>query len=74
LVLSLGASFTTPHKVVVVFRLMRAIAFYILRPLNSAQEYHMLLLPTILTLRNSRVHVCSANSSYVASNIEAPIN
>jgi len=34
--ISLGISFTTPCKVAVVFKLMKAIAFHALRPLNSA--------------------------------------
>ena len=72
--ISLGISFTTPCKVAVVFKLMKAIAFHALRPLNSAWECHMFLLLTILTLRNSEVYICSADGSNMASNIEVSIN
>ena len=67
-------SLTAPYKVVVVLSLVRIIAFYIPRTLNSTRKGHMSLFPTIFTLQYTQVHVCPINSSDIASNIEAPID
>lgn len=71
---SLGVSFTAPHKVIVVFRLMRAIVFHALWTLNPAWKSNMTLLLVVLVLGDLWVHVCSSNSSNEASNIEVPVD
>jgi len=53
---------------------MRPIAFGTLRPLNVANPYCMTPLPTILALRNPRVHVGSLYSSDNALNIKMSVN
>jgi len=66
--------FTTPTKLLVVFRFIQAIAFYILCSLDSIGKGGMFLLPTILTLEYSWVHVCPSNRNNVPFNIEASID
>ena len=53
---------------------MRPIAFGILRSLNAANLYYMILLPTILILRNPQVHVGFPYSSNNTSNVKTSVN
>jgi len=71
---SLLISFTTPNKLLVMYRLVRAIAFDTSHILNSVYICSMTLLPTILTLRNSRVHISIMNTSDVPTNIETSVD
>ena len=54
--------------------LVRAIALDVLQALNSARKSGMSLFPAVLALRDSRVHVCSLDSSDILSYVEALIN
>jgi len=54
--------------------LVRAIALYTFRPLNSVHTGCMTPLPAVFTLRHSRVHVCAMNCSNEAADIESPID
>jgi len=71
---SLLISFTTPNKLLVMYRLVRATAFDISHILNSVYICSVTLLPTILTLRNSRVHISTMNTSDVPTNIETSVD
>jgi len=53
---------------------MRPITFSTLRPLNMANPNCMTLLPTILALKNTWVHVSFPYSSYDASHVEMPVD
>ena len=50
---------------------MRTITLDTFGLLNSAQKHRVALPPTILALRDFRVHVCSSNSSDVVTYVEA---
>jgi len=52
-----GVSFTTSSKLTMMFSYMRAIAFYTFRSLDMAYPCQMTPLPTILALRDTRIHV-----------------
>jgi len=65
---------TTSTKLSMVFRLMWSVAFDALCPLYPAQKSQMSPLPAVFALGDSRVHVCSSNSSNVVADVEAPIN
>jgi len=52
-----GVSFTTPSKLAMMFSQIRAIAFYAFGSLDMAHFYQMTPLPTILALRDTRIHV-----------------
>jgi len=60
--------------VTVVFRFVRAIAFDILRTLYSVRESGVTPFPTILALRYSWVHICSADGDNIFSNIKTSVN
>ena len=64
----------TPPKLMMVFRLVRAIALDVLGALNTAWHGSMSPSPTILVLRDIWVHIGSLNSSNKSSYIKAPIN
>ena len=66
--------FAIPGKVTVVFDFIRPIAFNIFRSLNSACKSSMFLFPVVLTLGDTKIHVCAANSSDIAPNVKTPIN
>jgi len=53
---------------------MRAIAFYAFRSLDIANPCQMTSLPTILALRNTRIHVGAPHHRNDTSYIEAPVN
>jgi len=53
---------------------MKTIEFNTFSPLNSIWKGRMFLLPTVLTLGNARVYVCTSDSSDIASYVKAPIN
>jgi len=58
----------------VMFDLVWTIAFNTTRALALASKSSISLLPAILVLGNTKVHVCGLYSSDVASYIEAAIN
>jgi len=58
----------------VVFSLVRAIAFDAFGFLNMAGQCYMSPLPTVLALRNTRIHVGSLNCYDAPSYIEASVN
>ena len=57
-----------------IFRFVRTVAFYILRFLNFAEKYCITLLPAVLVLKYTWIHICSSNSYYIAPNVKAPVN
>ena len=52
-----GVSFTIPSKLTMMFSYMRAIAFYAFGSLDMAYLCWMTSLPTILTLRDTRIYI-----------------
>ena len=56
------------------FRFIRAVVLYTLSSLNSAYEHCMFLLPTILTLENSKIHICISDSYNIAPDIKRPVD
>ena len=52
-----GVSFTIPSKLTVKFSHMRAVVFYAFGSLDMAYLCQMTPLPTILILRDTRIHV-----------------
>ena len=66
--------FAAPSKLVMVFRLVRAIALDTLRVLDSTGHCCMFPLPTIFALRDIRVHVGSLNGGDKLSYIKIPVN
>ena len=68
-----GVSFTTPSKLTMMFSYMRAIAFYTFGSLDIAYPCWMTPLPTILALRNTRIHVgalhCCDDTSYIETSV-----
>jgi len=53
---------------------MRAIAFYAFGSLDIANPYQMTLLPTILALRDTRIHIGTPHCHNDTFYIEMPIN
>jgi len=53
---------------------VRAIAFDILRTLYSVRESGVTPFPTILALRYSWIHICSADGDNIFSNIKTSVN
>jgi len=53
---------------------IRTIALHTFGPLSVAYTSHMVPFPTVLALRNSWIHVSSADSSDIASYIEASVD
>ena len=68
--ISLLVSFTTPGKLSVMYRLVRATTFDTSHTLNSAHICSVTPLPTILTLWNSQIHIGTTNASDVLTNVE----
>jgi len=69
-----SVTLTTPTELSMVFRLMQSVAFDALCPLYPVRKSQMSPLPAVFALGNSRVHVCSPDSSNVVADVEAPIN
>jgi len=73
-----GISFTIPSKLVMIFSQMRAILFYIFGSLDTAYPCQMTPLPTILALRDTRIHVgtthCCNNTSYIETSVNNFLN
>jgi len=67
-------SLAAPTEFSVVFGLVGAIAFDALGSLYSAREGGVTPFPAVFALGNSRIHVCSSNSSNIVANIEASVN
>jgi len=65
---------TAPGKVMVVFSLVRSIAFDAFRSLSSVCKDSMSLFPAVLILGNTGIHIGSTNGGNVASYIEAMFN
>ena len=65
---------TAPRFLSVVFSIVSSIALGAPRDVRATTKCRMSPLPTVLTLRNPWVHVGSANSRNVSSNIESPID
>ena len=72
--MSLLVSFTTPSKLSVMDGLVGTITLHIFCTLNSACTHWITPLPTIFTLWDPEVHICTSNSGDVSTNIEAPID
>jgi len=66
--------FAAPTKFIVILWLVRSIALYAFRALNSARESRMTPFPTVFTLRNTRVRISHSNCCNIPSDIETPIN
>ena len=64
----------TPCLLSVIFGRMGSIAFSTPGDMKAITKYQMTLFPTIFTLRNFWVCVCTLNSSNVLSYIESMIN
>ena len=58
----------------VIFWLVRSITLYIFWALNSARESWMTPLPTVFTLRNTRVCISYSNCCNISSDVETSIN
>jgi len=56
------------------FNFIEAIAFVAFETINTTRKSGMIPLPTILVLRNTKVHICSSNSSNITSYIETSVN
>ena len=69
-----GGSFTTPSKLAMMFSYMRAIAFYTFGSLDMAYPCQMTPLPTILALRDTRIHVGTSHCCNDTSYIETSVN
>jgi len=65
---------TTPCFLSVVFGIMSSIALSTPGDVRTTTKCRMSSLPTVFTLRNPWVHVCSANSCNESSNIKSPID
>ena len=65
---------TAPCFLLVVFSIMSSIALGAPGDVRVTTKCRMSPLPTVLTLRNPWVHVGSANSRNVSSNVESPID
>jgi len=65
---------TTPRFLSVVFGIMSSIALNAPGDVRATTKCQMSPLPTVFTLRNPWVHVCSANSCNESSNIKSPID
>ena len=66
--------FAAPSEFMVIFLLVRSVTLYAFWALNSARESQMTPLPTVFTLRNTRVHISHSNHHNIPSNIETSIN
>ena len=66
--------FAAPSEFAVIFWLVRSITLYTFWVLNSARESQMTPLPTVFTLRNTRVRISHSNHRNIPSNIETLIN
>jgi len=53
---------------------VKTIALHTFGPLNAAYASHVAPFPTVLALRNSWIHVSSADSSKITSYIEASVD
>jgi len=69
-----GISFTTPSKLVMMFSHMRAIAFYAFGSLDMAYPCQMTPLPTILALKDTRIHVSASHHHNDTFYIEMSVN
>ena len=72
--INLGVSFATPAKFLVVFRFVQVITFDVFGFLDFARECCVTLLPTVLALWNSRVHVGFSNSCDEVTNVETSVD
>jgi len=66
--------FATPPELTMVFSLVRAIALDALGAMDMAGHSHISPLPTILALRDVRVHVGSLNSCNKPPYLETSVN
>jgi len=71
---SFVVGFTTPSKLSMVLRLVRAVAFNTFGPLDTARESRVALFPAILALENSGIHVGTSYHGDVVPHIEAPVD
>ena len=65
---------TTPRFLSVVFGIVSSVTLGASGDMRAAAKCRMTPLPTVFTLRNSWVHICSANSCNKSSNIELTID
>ena len=65
---------TAPCFLLVVFSIVSSIVLGTPEDVRVTTKCRMSPFPTVLTLRNPWVHVCSANGRNVLSNIESPID
>jgi len=68
---SLEVSLTISCYLSVMFYFMRTVAFDTFRSMHTTHEGHISLFLTILTLIDTRIHICSLNCCNVTSDIEA---
>jgi len=59
-----------PCKMSMMFNFMWFIVLYIPRTLEVASKSGMILLPAVLALQNTRIHICPTNSGNKATNVE----
>ena len=71
---SFVVGFTTPSKLSMVLRLVRAIVFNTFGPLDMARESRVAPFPAILALGNSGIHVGASHCGNVVPHIEAPVD
>jgi len=64
----------TPHFLSVVFGIVSSIALGTPGDMRATAKCRMTPLPTVFTLRNSWVHICSVNGCNKSSNIESMID
>ena len=64
----------TPHFLSVVFDIISSIALSTPGDMRATAKCRMTPLPTVFTLRNSWVHICSANGCNKSSNVESTID
>ena len=65
--------FTTPSKVLMMFRFMETIAFYTLGSLNSLWECCMPPFSAVLVQMYSGIYIHTSDSHYIAPYIKTPI-
>jgi len=70
----LGVFFAAPCFLPVMLRFMRSIVFNIPRCVWLVAEYWVFLFPAVLTLWNTRIHICAMNGGNILANVELLID
>ena len=66
--------FAAPSEFTVIFWLVRSITLYAFWALSSAKESWMTPLPTVFTLKNTRICISHSNRCNISSDIKTSIN